>query len=175
MCIRDSLDSELVWVGDEGHTESSGSSHRRGLELDAKVRPMPWLTADVAGTLSEARFDNGDFVPLAPIWTLSAGVTAQHPIGVFGAVRWTQVGARPANEDGSIQARPMALLDASVGYTFGRFTAALEGLNLLNTNWYEAQFVSSARGPGESTASDGLHVTPGNPLQVRGSLSVRLD
>jgi outer membrane receptor protein involved in Fe transport len=169
------LDSELVWVGDEGRTESSGASRRRGLELDAKSRVGQYVIADVSGTLTEARFVEGGYVPLAPVWTLSAGLEARHPIGVFGAVRWTQVGARPANEDGSIQAREIALLDASVGYRYKMFTAQVEGLNLLNSSWYEGQFVSAARGPRETQAVDGLHVTPGYPLQVRASLTVTLD
>jgi outer membrane receptor protein involved in Fe transport len=169
------LDSELVWNADEGHTESAGPSRRRGLELDVRARPVSWLSADVSGTLTEARFVNGDFVPLAPIWTVSAGLVAHHPKGLFGAVRWTQVGARPANEDATIQTRPIALLDASLGCTVGRFTVALEALNLLNSAWYEGQFVARSRGPLEAEPSEGLHVTAGRPLQVRTSLTVTLD
>ena len=45
----------------------------------------------------------------------SAGINVHHPIGIFGALKWTQVGERPANEDASIKTKPMALLDASVG------------------------------------------------------------
>lgn len=169
------LDSELVWVGDEGRTEASGSSRRRGLELDARTRPFSWLMAEVSGTLTEARFTNGDLVPLAPVWTVSAAVTAKHPIGIFGAVKWTQVGARPANEDGSIRTKEIALLDASVGYTFKNFTVALDGLNVLNSSWYEGQFVSGSRAKSDPEAVDSLHVMPGYPLTVRGSVTVTLD
>lgn len=169
------LDSELVWVGDEGRTEASGASRRRGLELDARSRPVSWLMAEVSGTLTEAKFVSGGYVPLAPVWTVSAAVTAQHPIGIFGAVKWTQVGDRPANEDGSIRTRPIALLDASVGYAFKNFSVAVEGLNVLNSSWYEGQFVSAARASNERQATEGLQVTPGYPLTVRGSVTVTLD
>jgi len=169
------LDSELVWVGDEGRTEASGASRRRGLELDVTTRPTSWLSATASGTLTDARFVNGDLVPLAPVWTVSAGINVRTPIGIFGAVKWTQVGERPANEDGSIRTKPIALLDASVGYTFKAFTVALDGLNLTNSTWYEGQFVSSAKTRYDGQAVDGLQVMPGYPLTVRGSVTVTLD
>ncbi len=169
------LDSELVWVGDEGRTESSGASRRRGLELDVTTRPLAWLSATASGTLTDARFVNGDLVPLAPVWTVSAGINVRHPIGIFGALKWTQVGDRPANEDGSIRTRPIALLDASVGYTFKALTVAVEGLNLMNSTWYEGQFVSGSKTRFDSGAVESLHVTPGYPLTVRGSVTVTLE
>ncbi len=157
------LDSELVWVGDEGTTEPRGATVRRGLELEARWRLMSWLRADVDFTYSRARFDDGSYIPLAPVFTVSGGVEAEHPTGFFGSARTQAISHRPANEDGSIVARGFTLVDLQLGYQTRRFRLALDVKNALNVEWNQAQFANESRLPGESEPVEDLHFTPGHP------------
>src|SRR5687767_10161089 len=85
------LDSEMVWVGDEGTTEPRPATRRLGVEVEARYRFNRWLRADVDVTWTRARFleetGGGTFVPLAPMFTWSGGLSAQHPSGWFGTAR----------------------------------------------------------------------------------------
>jgi outer membrane receptor protein involved in Fe transport len=192
--FRVDLDSELVWVGDEGTTEASGRTRRQGLETDLHVDILPWLWGDVAYTWSAARFRDEpraeNQVPLAPRQLLTAKLTAMHPRGPFARLSMFYLGDRPANEDGSLQADGFTRVDLSAGYHHERFEVALSLENLLNTHWRESQFATVSRLRGETSAAscqngsqavveggsfvgcDDLHFTPGTPLAVRASASV---
>ncbi|MDW8363306.1 MAG: TonB-dependent receptor [Myxococcales bacterium] len=189
------LESEIVWVGDEGTTEASGATRRMGLELEARARLLPWLYADLDVTLVRARFvdepEGADEVPLAPRLLLNGGLSARHPSGIYGRVGLFHMGARPATEDGFIEARGMTRLDAVAGYRGRGYEIALSGSNLLDADVYEAQFATVSRLRGEdgpedcpagtraSVADDGtfegcedLSFTPGWPIDVRLTASV---
>lgn len=166
------LASEIVWVGDEGSTEARGPTRRRGVEAELRYKLTPWLRADADVTYTRARFHGGAYVPLAPEWTWSGGLAADHPSGVSGAVRVQGLSDRPANEDGSIVADGFTLLDAEVGY---RLTASLrlglEVRNVLGTTWAQAQFANASRVPGEPEPVEDLHFTPGYPRRFQVTLS----
>ncbi|WP_309893471.1 TonB-dependent receptor domain-containing protein [Archangium sp.] len=170
------LDSELVWVGDDGTTEERGATRRRGLELEVRYRLTSWLRADGDVTYSRARFVEstgaGVLVPLAPAFTYAAGLSAQHPSGVFGSVRVRGLSDRPAIEDGSIMAEGFSLVDLQAGYETKRYRMALDVRNLFNTRWRQAQFVNTSRLKDEVEPVEDLHFTPGYPfaLQATGTL-----
>ncbi len=149
------LDSELVFVGDEGTTEPSGSTRRYGFEFETRVQLLDWLWADFDATVSEAFFrhapSDADDVPLAPRHTLKGGLTAKHRSGLFGYFRARSVSDRPANEDDSLTAEGYAVFDLRAGYTRGvprvlagasgaTLTVTLDVLNLFDANYREAQF-----------------------------------
>ena len=50
------IDSEIVWVGDEGTTEAAGATRRLGVEAEGRLQIRPWLFADLDVTLSDAKF-----------------------------------------------------------------------------------------------------------------------
>lgn len=170
------LDSELVWVGDDGTTEERGATRRRGLELEVRYRLTSWLRADGDITWSRARFVEdtgaGVLVPLAPSFTFAAGVSAQHPSGVFGSVRARGLSDRPAIEDGSITAEGFSLVDVQGGYETERYRLALEVRNLFDVQWRQAQFANTSRLRDEEAPVEDLHFTPGYPftLQATGTL-----
>ena len=93
------LDSELVFAGDEGTTEASGASARRGVEWTNYFSPRKWLIFDGDLSWSRARFTTqdpaGDFVPEAVGTVVSAGATVDAFRGVFGSLRWRYFGPRP--------------------------------------------------------------------------------
>ena len=63
---RSYLESELVFVGDEGGFAPSGASRRHGIESEFRYDILPWLSYDLDLSYTWARFINGDRVPLAP-------------------------------------------------------------------------------------------------------------
>jgi outer membrane receptor protein involved in Fe transport len=191
--FRLDLDSELVWVGDEGTTEANGPTRRRGLEAEARLKLLPWLFADADVTVSRATFvqnvGNANAVALAPTLILAGGVSARHPSGAYGRLGVLHLGDRPATEDRFLTAEGFTRVDATLGYR-GSFYEVNVGIqNLLNTEWREAQFANVSRLPdelseescpagtrpaGEEGAFEGcedLHFTPGAPLNAQATVS----
>lgn len=172
------LDSETVWVGDEGTTEARPASRRLGVELEARYHLGKYVRADVDVTYTRARFlqptgePAGTFIPLAPALTWAGGLQVRHPIGAFGSVRVEGISDRPANETGSITAQGFTLVDLEAGYETRRFRLAVDVRNLTNAAWRQAQFANVSRLPWESAPVEDLHFTPGYPRTVLGSASV---
>jgi outer membrane receptor protein involved in Fe transport len=192
--FRIDLDSELVWVGDEGTTEASGATRRQGFETDVHVDVLPWLFADASLVLTQAEYVDAPAaearVALAPRRLLTGKLTAIHPSGPFGRLSVMNLGARPATEDGSLTAEGFTRVDLSVGYRHPRFELAVSLENLLDTSWRESQFANSSRlrgedgpeacGQGSRAVSEGgafvgcedMHFTPGTPFALRASASL---
>ena len=164
------LSSELVYVGDEGTTESSGRTRRVGIEADARARIAPWLWADADVSLSRGRFVDEPVeesrIPLAPRVTASAGLTARNGDHASAALRWRAVGGRPADERGEIIARGHSLLELSATRRVGAFQLTVAVDNLLDAEWNEAQFATTSRLRGEPREVTELHFTPGSPRSV---------
>ncbi len=183
------LASEIVWVGDEGTTEANGPTRRLGVETEARLQLLRWLWADADFTFARAHFTGAApgarEIPLAPRLTVSGGLSAIHPIGIFGRIGVQHVGDRPATEDGFLTAVGYTKADLTLGYRTHMFEISVDLENLLNADIREAQFATVSRLPSETSAascpdgtravSDGgaflgcedLHFTPGPPLSAR--------
>jgi outer membrane receptor protein involved in Fe transport len=165
------LEREFVYVGDGGFTELSGRSRRYGVDVEARLGFRSWLSADADLSLSRGLMRDepadADAIPLAPRITSTGGLTALHPRGYEGSLRYVHVGDRPANEDGSVTAQGYTLLNLLGAYRLGRFRFNLMVENLLDTDWNEAQFDTESRLPGELFPVSELHFTPGNPRNLR--------
>jgi outer membrane receptor protein involved in Fe transport len=188
------LQSELVWVGDDGSTEGRGPTRRMGLEAEARVKILKWLTADLDFTWSKATYvqnaGNGNAVALAPTLIIAGGLSARHPSGPYGRLGALHLADRPATEDGFLVAKGFTRVDAAVGFHHKHFDIALGVQNLLNTQWSEAQFANVSRLPHETSAAscpagtraseeggafngcEDLHVTPGAPINFELTASV---
>lgn len=165
------LDSELVWVGDEGTTEASGRTRRAGIEVGARQRLGDWLFADIDATFTRARYrdDAAASVPLAPIRTLTAGLGAKTSIGSFspfGSIRIKSMADRPASDDGALVADGYTLLGAMVGTRYKDVEMVFDVQNILGTRWREVAFAGTSRLPYEPEAVTGVHYTPGWPRTV---------
>lgn len=169
------LDSELVFVGDEGTTEAQGRSHREGIEFGAKVRLLDWLTftGNFTYTTRAELVDTRQAIPLAPIWTARADLTARLPWGLASSFEMRYLGDRPADPDRTAVAKGYTLFNLTTRYRHRNFEAFLSVENLLNTRWRESQFFFTSRLPGEpaSGVSD-IHFTPGTPRSFLGGLAV---
>jgi len=170
------LEEEFVFVGDAGTTEPSGRTRRLGMDLEARAQVLSWLVADADVTLSQGRLrdeaDGENSIPLAPTLTSTGGLTAQHPSGIRGSLRYRTIGDRPANETNTVTAEGYTVLDALIGIDIGRAEVTLAAENLLDVSWNEAQFDTESRLPGEVAPVSELHFTPGNPFNIRLGLGV---
>lgn len=172
------LQSELVFVGDEGVTEASGRTRRQGLDLEGRLRLTRWLWADADVSLSRGRFRDepadADRIPLAPTRIATAGLTVRDA-GPFGAAfRVRHVGSRPADERGDIVARGHLLTDLSARCRVGRAEVALTVDNLFDVAWNEAQFATTSRLRDEPAPVTELHFTPGAPRAVQAGVRIDL-
>jgi outer membrane receptor protein involved in Fe transport len=168
------LQSELVFVGDEGTTEARGPSHRKGWEFAARVRLADWLFFGGDVTVSRARFDNGDEVPLAPRLTARAELTARWDWGLSATMGLRVLGDRFATEDRQETALGYTLFDLSARYRWKALEVFASIENLLNVDFRETQFFFTSRLRNEPAAGvNDMHYTPGNPRTFLGGLAVR--
>ncbi len=185
------LDSELVWVGDEGTTEANGETRRFGIETQFRLMIVPWLLADLDVTWVRAEFvdnpGNANAVALAPELLLSGGLTARDDrTGLSGRLGVFYIADRPATEDRFLIAEGFVRVDASFGWDNRRFGVQAQLLNVLNTRWRQAQFATTGRLPGEDAPTDcpggtrpvsdpdgtflgceDIHFTPGWPIHFQ--------
>ena len=173
------LDQELVWNGDTGDTSTSGQTRRYGLELTGRYHLKNWLFADVAGTFTHAAYTansgNGSAVALAPTRTLSAGAGARPTFGAFTPfvdLRVKSIGARPANQDGSLTAEGFTVVDANAGLRWKNVELAVDIQNLFNATWREVQFATDSRLPFETKVVTGINYSPGWPFTAIGRATV---
>jgi outer membrane receptor protein involved in Fe transport len=165
------LQSELVYVGDEGVFEPSGRTRRIGLDFDARAQILPWLFVDADLNISRGRFrdlpEGEDLIPLAPTMTATGGVTLRFPEGYGGSLRVRHINDRPANEDNTVIAKGSTIFDATVAYSVSRYRFQVTVENLFNAKWNEAQFDTESRLLDEPEAVSELHFTPGTPFNAK--------
>ena len=168
------LASELVFVGDDGTTEARGPSHREGIEFAMRVKILDWLTFSGDVTAAKAEFDTGGAVPLAPLLTSRADLTARLPWGLSSSLGMRFLGDRYADEERHQTARGYLLFDFTTRYRYKWLEAFVSIENLANTEYREAQFFFTSRLAGEPAGGvPDIHYTPGNPRTVLGGLAVR--
>jgi hypothetical protein len=168
------LASELVFVGDDGTTEARGPSHREGIEFAMRVKILDWLTFSGDVTAAKAEFDTGGAVPLAPLLTSRADLTARLPWGLSSSLGMRFLGDRYADEERHQTARGYLLFDFTARYRYKWLEAFVSIENLANTEYREAQFFFTSRLAGEPVGGvPDIHYTPGNPRTVLGGLAVR--
>jgi hypothetical protein len=170
------LEQELVYVGDEGSTENAGRTRRYGADLALRYQLTRALFADVDLNYNHGRLvgvaEGQNYIPLAPRFTSTGGLTLKNSRGFSASLRYRHIDRRPANEDGSIQARGYFLLDGVVSYTTPRFQLGATAENLLNVQWNEAQFATDSQLRNEPSSVDELHFTPGTPFYFKVNASV---
>lgn len=166
------LDQEFVYVGDEGVVEPGGKTRRFGIDLSARAQVFRYLFADLDLTYSNARSteepEGARYIPLAPQWTGTGGISWDKGKGFFGSLRYRLLGDRAANEDNSLTAGGYFLLDAVTGWKTSRWEFGISTQNLLNAEWKEAQFETESRLPFETEPVAEIHYTPGTPFYVKG-------
>jgi outer membrane receptor protein involved in Fe transport len=171
--------SEFVYVGDEGIVEQSGRSRRLGMDFSARWQLRKWLFADIDVSLARPRLldlpTGENHIPLAPVLSSTGGLTFLPASNLRGALRYRYVADRPANEDYTFTAEGYFLLDANLTLSLGHVDLNLTASNLLNTQWKEAQFVTTSRLRSETAPVTDLNFTPGSPFSLRGGIAVHFN
>lgn len=173
------FDSELLFVGDAGTTEPSRPSRRVGVEWTNQYKVLPWMQLDLDVAYTRARFTDfdpaGNFIPGAPAWIASGGVTFGGETGWFGALRGRYFGPRPLVEDDSVRSQASLIFNARAGYKFDNgLRLQLDVLNLFNARTNQIEYYYLSRLPGEPIGGVAdRHVHPAEPLAVRLTLAGR--
>ena len=170
------LDQEFVYVGDEGIVEPGGQTRRFGFDVSARYALLKNLFADVDVSLAKPTALNvpkeENYLPLAPRFTSTGGITYRKAQGWNGSLRYRFMDSRPANEDYSVVAKGYFVMDAAINYTKRRWEAGFTVQNVLNTKWKETQFDTESRLQGEAEPVSEIHFTPGTPFFARVSVAV---
>jgi outer membrane receptor protein involved in Fe transport len=176
------LESELIFVGDNGETEASDKSARKGVEGSIFWQPESWLIIDSDIAFSQARLqpkgESQQFIPGAIERVFSLGI-AVHDFGDWDAgLRVRHFGDFALNEDNSERADAVTMLNAQLGYDF---TPALSGsfevINLTNekgndiTYLYESRLPAVNGNPAETADVEDVHLHPTEPRMVRASIA----
>jgi hypothetical protein len=170
------LQDELVYVGDEGITESAGRTRRFGVDVAARYQLTPSLFADIDLNYNHGRLvgapKDENYIPLAPGFTSIGGLTLRRPGGLSTSLRYRHINDRAANEDNSVRTRGYFLVDAVVSYTRRRYQLGATVENLLNVEWNQAQFDTESQLRNEAAPVSELHYTPGTPFYAKLNASV---
>ncbi|MGH1370610.1 MAG: TonB-dependent receptor [Cellvibrionaceae bacterium] len=175
------LDSELIFVGDDGTTEPREATHREGWELGLYYQPTSWLIVDADITEAKAEFKDkvgGKTlrVPDAVERVMSLGVTVNADNGWHGGLRWRYLGARALTEDNSVRSDSTSMLNLNVGYRVTqRLSLGVEAINLLDTEASDITYLYESRTQQELQAGDApvldKHLHPVEPRTLRATVS----
>ncbi|MCW2118449.1 TonB-dependent receptor [Flavobacterium sp. 7A] len=171
------LQQEFVYVGDAGVIEPSGRTKRMGADLGIRYQINDYLFLDTDLTYTHARSrdepSGQNYIPLAPDFTATGGLSFQKWDGFSGGVHYRHLKSRPANEDNSIVAKGYGIIDCNINYEVNNVTLGLAVQNILNTAWNETQFATETRLQNETSSVDEIHFTPGTPFYMKGKISYK--
>jgi outer membrane receptor protein involved in Fe transport len=165
------LEQEFVYVGDAGIVEPSGETKRAGIDLGIRYQLNDYFFFNFDANYTLARSINDpkgeDFIPLAPDFTSTGGISFQNWHNFSGGMRYRFMNHRPANEDNSIVAKGYCISDFNLNYTFKQMVFALTIQNLFNSTWNETQFATESRLQNEPNSVEEIHFTPGTPFFLK--------
>jgi len=170
------LQQEFVYGGDGGAVEFSGKTRRYGFDFSGRYQPVRALYFDVDVNYAHGRSVDDpkgqDYIPLAPVWTSTGGITYVDKNGFNGSLRYRYVGDRPGNGDYSLTATGYFITDAIIHYAKPKYEIGLTINNILNTRWKETQFETTTRLKSEAQPVDEICFTPGTPFDAKITISI---
>ena len=170
------LDQEFVYSGDGAYVEPSGKTGRTGFDVSARYEPIKSVYIDVDVNYAHGRFidevKGHDYIPLAPVWSCTGGITYKNKNGLNGSLRYRWLSNRPANEDYSLTATGYFINDLVLNYSQKKYEIGLTVNNIFNVRWKETQFDTVTRMKNETVPVDEICFTPGTKLAAKLSLSI---
>ena len=174
--------SELVYDQDMGMDQAQAPSKRRGIEVSAQYRPLPWveLNTDLAAT--KARFRTGDpasyglsglYIANAPNFIGSFGVLVDNAGPWYGGLQLRILGSYPLNPDNAVRGRGYNEVNLDVGYKIRPGTRVQLSLyNLFDQKADAFDYDYPTRLPGEPVGGvtderQDLQFHPLEPLSAR--------
>ena len=165
------IDSELLFVGDEGVTEDTGvGSTRHGLELTAYYRINHHWMFDVEYSFSDAEFDQAldgsTRIPGALEHVLTTGVNWQFSDHLFTHLRLRHIAEYPL--DGGATADASTLVNWRMGYQVtDQVRVTLDILNLFDSNDHDIEYFYASQLSGEAEPMDDHHYHVFEPRTAR--------
>jgi hypothetical protein len=155
--------SELVFDGDNGVTQPSGPTVRKGIEFTNYYRPIAGLTLDADVATATARFltnpDNvGTYVPESLNVVTAAGATYEKSSFAY-TLRYEYFGPRTLDQSGAAISSPTGIVNARISFTSRKHGERLnlDILNLLNAQsddveyYYGSWVAQDAKNPAYAT------------------------
>ncbi|WDZ99313.1 TonB-dependent receptor [Mucilaginibacter sp. SJ] len=168
------LQKEYVYGGDGGSVEFSGRTRRIGFDLSGRYQPLKSLYFDADVNYAHGRsLDDpagANYIPLAPVWSSTGGITYIFKYGFNGSLRYRYLGDRAANADYSLIARGYFINDLVLNYTRPKYEIGLTINNLFNVKWKETQFETVTRLKNQAPV-DGIAFTAGTKFAALVHLS----
>ncbi|MGH0032937.1 MAG: TonB-dependent receptor [Myxococcota bacterium] len=175
------LEDELVFVGDEGTTESGGRSRRLGVEAAAQLFLTDWLYARGDLAYVEARSTGSDEPIVQAPRFVAKGAVGVRWQGLAVELGMRHLGERYASEDFlSPRLSDYTVFDLGAAWRHGPIEVGVAVENLADTEWRSSEFFYESCAPGEvgvdprcpaaggGTGIADFHFTPGNRRNVRG-------
>lgn len=169
------LQQEFVYVGDEGVVEPSGRSKRMGIDFGARYQLSKVFFYDLDANYTYARSidapSNENYIPLAPDFTMTTGLSIAKYKGFSGGIHYRYLKSRPANEDNSIIAKGYSVADLNLNYEVKSIVFGISVDNVFNTKWNETQFSTRSQLQNESQSTEEIHFTPGTPFFLKAKMT----
>lgn len=168
------LDSELVYVGDEGTVEAQGASRRYGFEASLYWQATDWANLFANYSYTKARFRDVDegYIPNAVPSVLSAGLEVEPLDNLKTSLILRRVGSAPLTEDNSVRSSTTTTLNWGSYFSVERFRFGLEVLNVLDSKDADISYYFESQLLGEFFPIADVHTHQMEPRQLRVSLEV---
>lgn len=173
------MDSELLYVGDEGTNEPSRASRRYGIEASLYYWLSQKWSLDTELAMTRSRFTTdeegeGNYIDGALPLVLSMGATYQANSNWQLSLRLRHFGKRTLDSFNEMRSASSTVVNGRVQYQLDRWQFSAELFNLLNSRASDIEYFYSSRLPGET--AEGIadkHLHPMTPRSLRLSLSYR--
>lgn len=169
------LEQEFVYSGDGGSVDFNGRTRRFGFDFSGRYQPVKSLYFDADINYAHGRavdaLKGQNYIPLAPVWTSTGGITYTSKSGINGSLRYRYTGDRAGNEDYSLTAVGYLITDAVINYTKPKYEIGLVVNNIFDTKWKETQFDTETRLRNEPAPVDEICFTPGTPFAAKFSFT----
>ena len=169
------LQQEFTYNGDGGDANFNDKTIRKGFDVTLRYQPKTTLYFDLDINYAHGRVvgqpEGQNFIPLAPVWTSTGGVTYTTKNGFNGSFRYRFVGDRPGNQNYSLTTEGYFVTDAVLNYTKPNYEIGLVVNNVFNTKWKETQFETLTRLKNEAIPVNQNCFTPGTPFGFKFSVA----
>lgn len=147
------LESELLYVGDEGATEASRASSREGADLTLFASLSDKLKVDVDLAWSDARFETltgaGREIPGVVERKYGARVLYSLNDAISLSLSYRYFGGRPLDEEGSVYSKASESFTLKVAGSWEDWDWSLQLANLFDSRDPDISYFYESRLPGE--------------------------
>ena len=166
------MDSELVYSGDAGDTESSNASQRKGIEALLNWTPVKGINLDLSAATTQASYLNTapgeDRIPNALRYMVTAGIAVATSPRASAELTVRRLGPAPLTEDGSVNSGSSTLANLLYRYNFDHVSVFAEVLNVFDRHDDDITYFYTSRLKGEPAAGiDDVHFHPMEPRTFR--------